>query len=80
MYSNVIFNVFFFLNKKVHLLVSELYIYRNAQCNNKKKNTHGCFYRHRSLLNYWQTEVCYGICLMCAVHMVLWSDVIFTEQ
>ena len=28
----------FFLNKKVHLLVSELYIYQNAWRNNKKKN------------------------------------------
>ena len=35
MYFNVNFNVF--LNKKVHLLVSELYIYQNARCNNKKK-------------------------------------------
>jgi len=26
-----------FLNLKVHLLVSELYMYQNAQCNNKKK-------------------------------------------
>ena len=25
----------FFLNKKVHLLVSELYIYQNARCNTK---------------------------------------------
>jgi len=25
-----------FFNKKVQLLVSELYIYQNAQCNNKK--------------------------------------------
>jgi len=35
-YFNVNFNVFF-LNKKVHLLVSELYIYQYARCNNKKK-------------------------------------------
>ena len=27
----------FFLNKKVSLLVSELYIYQNTLCNNKKK-------------------------------------------
>jgi hypothetical protein len=33
-YFNVNFNVF--LNKKVHLLVSELYIYQNARCNDKK--------------------------------------------
>ena len=26
----------FFLNKKVHLLVSKLYLYQNARCNNKK--------------------------------------------
>ena len=40
MYFNVNFNVLFFLNKKVQLLVSELYIYLNARCNNnKKKNT-----------------------------------------
>jgi len=35
-YFNVNFNVFFKLIK-VHLLVSELYIYQNARCNNKKK-------------------------------------------
>ena len=34
-YFNVNFNVFFKI-KKLHLLVSELYIYRNARCNNKK--------------------------------------------
>ena len=26
----------YFLNKKVHLLVSELYIYQNVRCKNKK--------------------------------------------
>jgi hypothetical protein len=26
-----------FLNNKVHLLVSELYIYQNARCNNNKE-------------------------------------------
>ena len=36
MYFNVNCNVFF-LNKKVHLLVSEFFIYQNARCNNKKK-------------------------------------------
>jgi len=36
-YFNVNFNEFF-KNKKVHLLVvSELYIYQNAQCKKKKK-------------------------------------------
>ena len=39
MYFNVNFNVFFILIK-VHLLVSELYIYQNARCNNKKKKTY----------------------------------------
>ena len=34
MYFNVNFNVFFKLIK-VHLLVSELYVYQNAQCNDK---------------------------------------------
>ena len=34
MYFNVNFNVFFKLIK-VHLLVSELYIYQNARCNDK---------------------------------------------
>ena len=34
-YFNVNFNVFIKLIK-VHLLVSELYIHQNAQCNNKK--------------------------------------------
>ena len=34
-YFNVNFNVFFKLIK-VHLLVSELYIYQNARCNDKK--------------------------------------------
>jgi len=32
MYFNVNFNVFFKLIK-VHLVVSEVYIYQNAQCN-----------------------------------------------
>ena len=35
-YFNANFNVFFKLIK-VHLLVSELYVYQNARCNNKKK-------------------------------------------
>jgi hypothetical protein len=35
-YFNVNCNVFFKLIK-VHLLVSELYIYQNARCNDKKK-------------------------------------------
>ena len=35
MYFNV--NFYVFLNKNVHLLVSELYIYQNVRCNNKKK-------------------------------------------
>ena len=39
-YFNVNFNVFFKLIK-VHLLVSELYIYHNARCNDKEINT-GC--------------------------------------
>jgi len=34
----------FFLNKKVHLLVSELYIYQNARCNNNKKLHHLVIY------------------------------------
>ena len=34
-YFNVNFNVFFKI-KKVHLLVSELYMYQNARCNDKK--------------------------------------------
>jgi len=29
----------FFLNKEVHLLASEFYIYQNAWCNNKKIKT-----------------------------------------
>ena len=37
MYFNVNFYVFFKLIK-VHLLVSELYIYQNARCNDKKKH------------------------------------------
>ena len=36
MYFNVNFNVFFKLIK-VYLLVSELYIYQNERCNDKKK-------------------------------------------
>ena len=35
---NVNFNVFFKLIK-VHLLVSELYIYQTARCNDKNTNT-----------------------------------------
>ena len=35
MHFNVNFNVFF-LKLKVHLLVSELYIYQNARCKKKK--------------------------------------------
>jgi len=34
-YFNINFNVFFKI-KKVHLLASELYLYQNARCNNKK--------------------------------------------
>jgi len=34
-YFNVNFNVFF-KSIKVYLLVSELYIYQNARCNDKK--------------------------------------------
>ena len=41
MYFNVNFNVFFKLIKG-HLLVSELYIYQNARCNDKKKNPSTC--------------------------------------
>ena len=40
-FFNVNFNVFF-KSIKVHLLVSELYIYQNARC--KDKNYHLCFY------------------------------------
>ena len=36
MYFNVNFNVFFNLTK-AHLLVSELYIYKNLRYNDKKK-------------------------------------------
>jgi len=32
----------FFFNKKVHFLVSELYIYRNAQCNSKYLDENSC--------------------------------------
>ena len=38
MYFNVNFNVFFELIK-VHLLVSELYIYQNARCNDRKSKS-----------------------------------------
>jgi hypothetical protein len=38
-YFNVNFNVFFKLIK-VHLLVSELYIYQNVRCNDKIKLSH----------------------------------------
>ena len=44
MYFNVNFNVFFKLIK-VHLLVSELYVYQNARCNDKK-NVQGRFSRN----------------------------------
>ena len=45
MYFNVHFNVFFKVIK-VHLLVSELYIYQNARCNDKKKkNMYSTFKR-----------------------------------
>jgi hypothetical protein len=37
-YFNINFNVFFKLIK-VYLLVSELYIYQNARCNDKNKKT-----------------------------------------
>jgi len=40
-YFNVNFNVFFKLIK-LHLLVSELYIYQNARCNDKKKKLCMC--------------------------------------
>jgi len=39
MYFNVNFNAFFKLIK-VHSLVSELYIYQNAPCNNKKRKNY----------------------------------------
>ena len=32
------FNVFFFKLINVHLLVSELYIYQNIRCSDKKKS------------------------------------------
>ena len=38
MYFNVNFNVLF-KSIKVHLLVSEHYIYQNARCNDKKKTS-----------------------------------------
>jgi len=44
-YYNVNFNAFFKLIK-VHLLVSELYIYQNARCNNKKKLHIICRFLH----------------------------------
>ena len=37
MYFDADFNVFFKLIK-VHLMVSELYTYQNARCNDKKKS------------------------------------------
>jgi len=43
MYFNVNFNVFFKL-MKMHLLVSELYVYQNARCNNKKKSDNMCLF------------------------------------
>ena len=61
MYFNVNFNVFFKLIK-VHLLVSELYIYQNAWCNNKKKNMEEC--SCTCILNLFLLHVCtfyYGI-------------------
>ena len=45
MYFNVNFNVFFKI--KMHLLVSEFYIFQNARCNYKKMRS---FDPHRGLL------------------------------
>ena len=42
MYFNVNINVFFKL-KKVHMLVSEIYIYQNARCNNKNNRMHSVY-------------------------------------
>ena len=50
MYFNVNFNVFFKLIK-VHLLVSELYIYQNARCNDKNLSTESA-YREGSPMFY----------------------------
>jgi hypothetical protein len=54
---NVNFNVFFKLIK-VHLLVSELYIYQNARCNNKKSRVHNFTKAPKKIIeiNITQTE------------------------
>ena len=54
-YFNVNFNVFFKLIK-VHLLVSELYIYQNARCNDKNWNallTINCVYNCISMPRFF---------------------------
>ena len=40
----------FFKLIKVHLLVSELYMYQNARCNNKKNYKKLCFYYNYFLI------------------------------
>ena len=72
---NVNFNVFFKLIK-VHLLVSELYIYQNAQCNDKKK-TPKIFHIFRHPLHKHITEpkTVQSICLDTVHNTELICDV-----
>jgi len=59
MYFNVNFNVFFKLIK-VHLLVSELYIYQDARCNGKKGSW--CYYPGRLFSQHFCG---YRLCSFC---------------
>jgi hypothetical protein len=49
-YFSVNFNVFFKL-KKVHMLISELYIHQNARCNDKKSTQDCCIANFMKLSN-----------------------------
>ena len=61
MYFNVNFNMFFKLIK-VHLLVSELYVYQNARCNDKKISFRDvitqfdCTYRRTGINDNYEIE------------------------
>ena len=60
----VYFNVNFIKLIKVHLLVSELYIYQNARCNDKKKLPFQSL-RYTKTLNLPFLEESYGIVCGC---------------
>ena len=69
---NVNFNVFFKLIK-VHLLVSELYIYQNARCNDKEKKT---LYVSNSVIWKVSGGSTVGILKYYIVTVLLWQIIV----